>query len=389
VKTRTVHLDALCERIDYGFTASADFSLKEPRLLRITDIQEGSVDWNHVPGCRITPEEEADKRLCAGDIVFARTGATTGKCFLIEHAPRAVFASYLIRLRTTDEILPHYLYAFFQSEHYWHQIKGAVRGAAQGGVNSTTLSSLMVPVPDLTEQRRIAERLEQTDRLRRTRRYALELTNTFLPAAFLELFGDHHQAAREYPTKPLEEVVQLDRGITYGIVQAGPHIPDGVPYIKTGDIIDGVICADGLWRTAREIADSYQRSEVKFGDLVMSIRATVGTVAVLPKTLDGANLTQGTARIAPGPEVDKLFLLWQIRMPEAQHWISQQIKGTTFLEITLGRLREMPVFVPPLPLQQNFAALVERVERLRAVQREALRQAEHLFASLLHRAFSG
>ena len=101
--TRTVSLDAVCERIDYGFTASADFSVKEPRLLRITDIQEGSVDWNRVPGCRITPEEEADKLLCAGDIVFARTGATPGKCFLIEHAPRAVFASYLIRLLYAHE----------------------------------------------------------------------------------------------------------------------------------------------------------------------------------------------------------------------------------------------------------------------------------------------
>lgn len=256
-------------------------------------------------------------------------------------------------------------------------------------LSSEELKEETVPLPDLFDQRRIADQLEQVDRLLHTRRYALELTDTFLPAAFLEFFGDRHQARREYPTKPLEEVVQPDRGITYGIVQAGPHIPDGVPYIKTGDIIDGVICADGLSRTAREIADSYQRSEVKFGDLVMSIRATVGTVAVLPETLDGANLTQGTARIAPGPEIDQLFLLWQIRMPETQHWISRQIKGTTFLEITLGRLREMPVFVPPLPIQQKFAAIVQRMDRLRAVQHEALRQAEHLFASLLDRSFSG
>lgn len=75
-------------------------------------------------------------------------------------------------------------------------------------------------------------------------------------------------------------------------------------------------------------------------------------------------------------------------MPETQRWISQQVKGTTFVEITLARLREMPVFVPPLPLQQNFAGLVERVDRLRSVQRESLRQAEHLFASLLHHAFA-
>ena len=63
------------------------------------------------------------------------------------------------------------------------------------------------------------------------------------------------------------------------------------------------------------------------------------------------------------------------------------VEGTR-LRFSLGQFKEISVPVPPLPLQQKFAALVERVERLRAVQREALRQAEHLFASLLHRAFS-
>jgi type I restriction enzyme S subunit len=188
--------------------------------------------------------------------------------------------------------------------------------------------------------------------------------------------------------KSLDEVVQQDRGVTYGIVQAGPHIADGIPYIKTGDIVDGVIRADLLSRTSREIARGYKRSEVKFGDLVISIRATVGTIAALPKTLDGANLTQGTARIAPSREAEKLFLLWQIRMPETQRWIRRQVKGSTFLEITLARLREMPVFVPPLLKQQQFSVLVERYERLRESQREALRQAEHMFQSLLHCAFT-
>jgi type I restriction enzyme S subunit len=278
-------------------------------------------------------------------------------------------------------------FLFFLLIHERAHFINAGRGGTQQNINGEFLREYEVSLPNLTEQQQIAARLEQADRLCRTHRYAHELSDTFLPATFLEFFGDRHQIAREYPTKPLDDVVQADRGITYGIVQAGPHCPEGVPYIKTGDIVDGVICADGLSRTARDIADSYQRSEVKFGDLVMSIRATVGTVAVLPETLDGANLTQGTARIAPGPEVDKLFLLWQIRMPETQRWISRQIKGTTFLEITLGRLRELPVFVPPLSIQQKFAAVVERFERLRAAQRESLRQSEHLFASLLDQAF--
>ncbi len=68
--TRTVQLGDVCERIDYGFTASADFTVKEPRLLRITDIQEGSVDWGHVPGCEISAKDEKENRLEVGDIVL-------------------------------------------------------------------------------------------------------------------------------------------------------------------------------------------------------------------------------------------------------------------------------------------------------------------------------
>jgi type I restriction enzyme S subunit len=337
-------------------------------------------------------EFEKARKLAAcpepGAVLFSKDG-TVGKVHVVRHErPFAALSSIAILRPDASRLDSDFLGFALRTSAVFKDAANRKTGSALQRIILADLKKVGIPLPDLDQQRRIASQLEQADRLRRTRRYALELTDAFLPAVFLEIFGERHRATREYPTKILEDVVQPDRGITYGIVQAGPHIPDGVPYIKTGDIVDGVIDVDGLSRTTREIADSYQRSEVKFGDLVMSIRATVGTVAVLPEILDGANLTQGTARIAPSPEVNKLFLLWQIRMPEAQRWISQQIKGTTFLEITLGRLREMPVFVPPLALQQKFAAQVERVERLRNVQREALRQADHLFASLIDCTFS-
>ena len=89
----------ICERVDYGFTASADFNITSPKFLRITDIQDGRVDWESVPGCKISEAEAKQNEVLQGDIVFARTGATTGKSFLITNPPPAVFASYLIRLR--------------------------------------------------------------------------------------------------------------------------------------------------------------------------------------------------------------------------------------------------------------------------------------------------
>jgi len=145
----------LCRRIDYGYTASANFAIKEPKFLRITDIQGGKVNWAQVPGCKINSNEEQNNMLSDGDIVFARTGATTGKSFLIRKPPRAVFASYLIRLQHNDEVTADYLYAFFQSDSYWQQIRENARGAAQPNVNATLLGQITLPVAPVRDQGRI------------------------------------------------------------------------------------------------------------------------------------------------------------------------------------------------------------------------------------------
>jgi type I restriction enzyme S subunit len=150
-----VKLKEICERIDYGFTASADFSITEPRFLRITDIQNGQVNWTKVPGCKISFREEETNKLIDGDIVFARTGGTTGKSFLIKQPPRSVFASYLIRLRLNNDISAEYIYAFLQSNSYWQQIRQSARGGAQPNVNAQLLGSIILPLPPLAEQKRI------------------------------------------------------------------------------------------------------------------------------------------------------------------------------------------------------------------------------------------
>jgi type I restriction enzyme S subunit len=157
VKWTTAALGEIAASVDYGLTASATPVPGGPKFLRITDIQDDHVDWNSIPFCKATDQEEKENSLAPGDIVFARTGATTGKSFLVRNCPeRAVFASYLIRVRPSDQIDAVYLSKFFQSENYWSQIRKSARGAAQQGVNSTVLKELNVPFPPLEEQRRIA-----------------------------------------------------------------------------------------------------------------------------------------------------------------------------------------------------------------------------------------
>ena len=152
---------SLMSLIQYGHTASASARATGPRFLRITDIQDGRVDWGTVPSCDLTVEEQEKYRLRPGDLVFARTGATTGKSYLIRTPPDAVFASYLIRLRTTQGIDPAFVYWFFQSASYWSQISKGKRGVGQPNVNATILASLQAPVAPSSEQHRIVAKLDE------------------------------------------------------------------------------------------------------------------------------------------------------------------------------------------------------------------------------------
>src|SRR6266496_3935130 len=141
-ETRTVRVREVAESIQYGHTASAVQREKGPRFLRITDIQNGIVDWDVVPSCNIAQEEIPKYRLSEGDLVFARTGATTGKSYLIRKCPAAVFASYLIRVRASKQVDPRYLAYFFQSPDYWQQIEQGKRGIGQPNVNGKTLGEV-------------------------------------------------------------------------------------------------------------------------------------------------------------------------------------------------------------------------------------------------------
>ncbi len=142
----------------YGYTKSASKIPIGPKFLRITDIQNGKVDWDTVPYCECDPSCLKKYQLHSGDIVFARSGATTGKTYLVKNPPEAVFASYLIRLRII-KALPGFVWWFFQSPYYWRQI--VPRGGALPNVNAKTLQEILIPIhEDEDVQRNIIKRLE-------------------------------------------------------------------------------------------------------------------------------------------------------------------------------------------------------------------------------------
>ncbi len=153
---KVVPLGSCCEKPRYGYTESARHDPVGPKFLRITDIADYWVDWDSVPYC-VCPEPAVEEfQLRPGDLVFARIGATTGKSYLITECPKAVFASYLIRLRAKPGLDPGYLSCFFESEAYWTQVRANKGNNLKGGMSASVLSKLLFPLPHLDEQKEIA-----------------------------------------------------------------------------------------------------------------------------------------------------------------------------------------------------------------------------------------
>ena len=259
------------------------------------------------------------------------------------------------------------------------------KSAAVPGLNRDDAYEKLIPYPDFSEQQRIAGQLEQADRLRRTRRYALELSDTFLPAAFLELFGLPSSAAKRFPVCELgEETKFIDyRGI------APNKVERGVRLITARNVKRGSFELEPQEFIPAEEYDSWMtRGMPQPGDVLFTTEGyTLGSAAKLP-TFDKVALAQRLIALQPGLHLGSDYLLHLILTRWFQEEVAKRSTGSAARGISSKQLGEICIPVPPLPLQEQFALLVARHERLRAVQRESLRQSEHLFHSLLHRAFA-
>lgn len=339
---------------------------------------------------RITEEglcNSATNLIGPGTVIVA-TRVGLGKV-CINRIPVAINQDLKALIPRDGAVLARFLLYFLLSQAELIERSGV--GATVKGVTIPFLQNLKLFLPSLTEQEEIVRALDAAEELRRLRVEADRRTADLIPAIFYETFGDPAVKSSHWPTASLDGVCsELYRYPTYYNID---YVEKGVPEVR-GELLcdDGSISTDpaSLRYISPETSSRFPRTQLSEGDLVMSVRGTIGKLGRVTHQISGANITANLIRISPEPEtMDSLFLMAFLKSPVGLARLDGMSSSTTIHTIRASELKAMRVPVPPISLQREFSARVVEVRALEAQQAASRQRLDDLFQSILHRAFRG
>lgn len=392
-------LGGLCNEIQYGYTAKAIQNDKFPKMLRITDIQDNRVNWNEVPNCEIADTALHKYELIDGDIVFARTGATTGKSYIITLPPKAVYASYLIRVRLLPHVNNNYAYNFLQTSYYWNYITEVSAGIAQPGCNAAKLANLPVPLPPLPEQQRIVARIEslfaKLDAAAEKIRAALDQF-PIRKAAIL------HKAFTGELTKKWrkENGVGMESWKDCHLKDILHPMTRKLPTEKTFRYVD-IDSIDNKTQTIRapkvllaQDAPSRAQRELKVGDVIFSVvRPYLKNIAIIKEEFSDCIASTGFYVCRPQRNTFPKFLYHKLCHDESVAYISQFMKGDNSPSVRKDDFLSLPIKLPSFSEQKEIVRILDNIfAREQAAKDAAERLLERVALtkkSILARAFRG
>lgn len=425
-------------------------SRSEPTFYRgsIPWIKSGELNTRYVKSTEENITEAAlagssAKIFPAGSVAIAMYGATIGKTAILG-VNAATNQACAVGIPIQGLTATDYLYRLLQNEKDAFIEKG--KGGAQPNISQAVIKAHEVNLPPFAEQIRIAAKLDELlahvdtlkaridgipALLKRFRQSVLaaavsgrlteewrasgapignskELHQRIKEAHIAE--GGHARGNASNPTEEahdlspndlpsdwdiaeLRDICEPGRPITYGILKPGPELEEGIPYIRVADFPGNHLNIKNIKKTSHEIDQQFKRARLKEGDLLLSIRGSVGRLIKIPAVLKGANITQDTARLSISPLISTDFIYWVLLADSTQRRMKNATRGVAVRGINIGDVRALQI---PLPSREEQAEIVRRVEQLFAFadQLEARVKAaqariDRLTQSILAKAFRG
>ena len=329
----------------YGYTEKSH-SQGAVRYLRITDITErGELKNTGKKYINPSPETKQKYTLKENDIVIARSGSA-GRMFLCKDVhENLIFASYLVRITLSKDILAEYVFSYYQTNYYWDQVQALTTTLTQPNLNAEKIKQIKIPLPPLAEQKKIVAKCKAVDREGKNAHQAIVTAQQKIQEKMLQI------VTAGYEAQNLGEVASIIAGQSpksefYNFDE------NGLPFYQGKKEFGNIYLLEPTTWTKKTTKESVK------GDILMSIRAPVGDVNINP--FEKICIGRGLAAIRVNKSILQYYLFFFIRQNKV---LFAGRRGMTFDSISRKELSKINVPVPPLDIQQQ---LVDDVEKLQA-----------------------
>lgn len=254
-------------------------------------------------------------------------------------------------------------------------------------ISKKIVEQFPIVVPSIEEQKGIAAELDALQAMIDGYNAQLHDLDELIKSIFNNTFGEPISNPKGWDIDVLENIVSDDCPITYGIVQPGDEVNDGIPVVRPVDLIGTYVNKALLKKVSPEISDSYKRTILKGNEILICVRGTTGVVSFATEDMKECNVTRGIVPLSFARH-NKWFMYWCIKSFEMNNLIQKYTKGATLKQINIKDLRQLPFPTPPLELQEKFGKQAELIETQRALLNQQISDARDLMAERMQYYFS-
>ncbi len=353
------------------------------------DIRDGHIVCDRI--AKVAPRHAdrlAQHTLRAGDVVFSRRGDVSRFAVVTAAESGWLCGTGSIRIRLNcPEIYIPYARRYLQQDLVRGWLERNAKGLTMPNLNTAVIRALPFIYPPMAEQRRIAEVLDRAEALRAKRRAALSQLDTLTQSIFLDLFGDPATNPKGWPLSTISEISEQ---VTDGEHLTPKRTTTGIKLLSARNIRDGYLDFQDVDHVGPEEHERIKRRcNPSRGDVLISCSGTIGRVALV-ETNESLSLVRSVALVRPRTSiVGSKFLEHYLRTTTLKARMLRRANASSQANLFQGQIRELPVYLPPISRQQNFARSAASVEKLRVAHRASLSELDALFAALQDRAFRG
>lgn len=351
-------------------------------IIRIQNVAQPDSDFVY------WDDEYQDRFLInRGDLLLSLSGS-----FRIDKwsGPVSLLNQRVVKLTPKERLDADFFRHFMQSQLL--EIEALGRHALVNNVSVADLKKIEVPLPPLPGQRRIAAILDKADALRAKRREAIAKLDQLLQSVFLEMFGDPATNPKRWPAVTVAEIAEVQGGLQFSASRKA--IPNSVPYLRVANVQRGFLDLTEIKEMGATIAE-VQRIRLKAGDILVveghGNPDEIGRCAIWDGSISECIHQNHLIRVRANPEiVTPSFLESYLNSDVGSRWLKGSARTTSGLNtISVKKVRETQVLLPPLALQQRWDAFVLSVAARRSVALLAAFKNTSLFEALQAQAFSG